>query len=99
MTTMRKNPLQEETKRKLAQRRRILREGISDEAMKVLKEHFEIGLPVFLFADKQGIPLSGDPQMLTLMAARRDGQLHVIKWLEQERSRTPLEDSSTTTNN
>lgn len=37
--------------------------------------------------------------MLTLMAARRDGQLHVIKWLEQERSRTPLEDSSTTTNN
>ncbi len=95
---MRRNPQQEETKRKLAQRRRILREGISDEAMKVLKEHFEIGLPVFLFADKQGIPLSGDPQMLTLMAARRDGQLHVIKWLEQERSRPP-QDSSTTTNN
>jgi len=95
---MRRNTQQEETKRKLAQRRRILREGISDEAMKVLKEHFEIGLPVFLFADKQGIPLSGDPQMLTLMAARRDGQLHVIKWLEQERSRPP-QDSSTTTNN
>lgn len=98
MTTMRKNPLQEETKRKLARRRRILREGISDEAMKVLQEHFETGLPVFLFADKKGIPLSGDPQMLTLMAARRDGQLHVIKWLEQERSK-PVEDNSTTTNN
>lgn len=93
---MRKNPLQEETKRKLARRRRILREGISEEAMKVLREQFEAGLPVFLFADKQGIPLSGDPQMLTLMAARRDGQLHVIKWLEQERSK-PSDDETTNT--
>lgn len=65
--------------------RRVMREGISDEALALLKRHFRAGLPVFQFREN-GTPLSGDAQTLTLMAAVRDGNLEVIDYIEAMRA-------------
>lgn len=74
----------------IARRRAILREGISEAALEVIKTQFHCHLPVFLLRDELGRPITDNPQMLALLSARRDGMLHVIKWIEQEIKQQPF---------
>lgn len=60
----------------------ILRRGISQEALDVLKKHFEYGLDVFQFCDATGRPLNKPADILFMEAQKRDGQLSVIRFIE-----------------
>lgn len=68
----------------------ILKEGISDDALKVLKRHFRFDLPAFQFREGN-VPIPGDGQTLALMAATRDGAREVIQYIETVRSMRPLD--------
>jgi len=71
----------------MVRRARALSRGISDEAMELLREHVQLGLPVFrdceLLPDGSAVPM--DAQVLALRASRRDGEQAVVKWLEAMR--------------
>lgn len=71
----------------MLRRARVLSKGISGEAMELLREHVELGLPVFrdceMLPDGTAVPM--DAQVLALRASRRDGSQAVVKWLEMMR--------------
>jgi len=59
---------------------RVLIEGISKEALDVLKELSGYELPVFQFRDpKTGLNLTENAETLTLMAAVRDGERGLVQ--------------------
>ncbi|MCD8070549.1 MAG: hypothetical protein LUE08_04080 [Akkermansiaceae bacterium] len=74
---------------RLERERVILKEGVSDAALELLKEKFQFGLPVFQFR-AGNLPISADAQTLALQAAVRDGEHGVINYIELVRSRPPL---------
>ena len=59
-------------------RGRVLLAGISDEAMGVLEELAGMELPVFQFRGRDLQPV-GDAQVVTLMAAVRDGERGLVQ--------------------
>lgn len=59
-------------------RGRVLLTGISDEAMEVLCELAGMELPVFQFRGRDLQPV-GDAQVVTLMAAVRDGERGLVQ--------------------
>lgn len=59
-------------------RGRVLLAGISDEAMEVLCELAGMELPVFQFRGRDLQPV-GDAQVVTLMAAVRDGERGLVQ--------------------
>lgn len=78
---------QRKARAEMLRRARVLSKGISDEAMELLREHVQLGLPVFrdceLLPDGTAVPM--DAQVLALRASRRDGEQSVVKWLEAMR--------------
>ena len=62
----------------LMRRGRVLLAGISDEAMGVLEELAGMELPVFQFRGRDLQPV-GDAQVVTLMAAVRDGERGLVQ--------------------
>ncbi len=70
--------------------RRILKEGISDEALALLKERFKFDRPAFQFQDAGMRLITENAETLTLMAAVRDGEHGVIHWIEAVRNREPI---------
>lgn len=72
---VRKVTAQDEQQGELLRKGRVLLEGISKEALDVLKELSGYELPVFQFRDPlTGGNLTENAQTLTLMAAVRDGE-------------------------
>lgn len=70
----------DEQEGELLRKGRILREGISKEALEVLLELCGYELPVFQFRDpKTGLNLTENAQALTLMAAVRDGERGLVQ--------------------
>ena len=69
--------------------RRILSDGISEEALALLKRQFRYDRPAFQFLDTGSRIISHDAHTLALMAATRDGEHCVINWIETVRNRTP----------
>lgn len=57
---------------------RVLLAGITDEAMEVMCELAGMELPVFQFRGRDLRPL-GDAQLVTLMAAVRDGERGLVQ--------------------
>ena len=62
----------------LMRRGRVLLAGITDEAMEVLEELAGMELPVFQFRGRDLQPV-GDAQVVTLMAAVRDGERGLVQ--------------------
>lgn len=62
----------------LMRKGRVLLAGISDEAMEVLCELAGMELPVFQFRGRDLQPV-GDAQVVTLMAAVRDGERGLVQ--------------------
>jgi hypothetical protein len=70
----------EEKDGELLRKGMILKEGISAEALEVLKELCGYELPVFQFRDpKTGLNLTENAETLTLMAAVRDGERGLVQ--------------------
>lgn len=66
---------------------RVLLHGIKPEALEVLKELVDYGLPVFQWRDRVTMaPLAEDARVLCLMAAVRDGELGLVKLIERMRA-------------
>lgn len=76
---MKKAQLEEKARKEYLRRCKVLADGISPEAMKILKELASWDLPVFQFRDQELQPLAGDAQTLTLMAAVRDGERGLVQ--------------------
>lgn len=75
-----------EAERKAKLRRKVLREGISAEALLLIAEYVGEGLPVFRTHDAEGrLRTDISAEMLQLDAARRDGKLSVYHWLVMQR--------------
>lgn len=67
---------------------RIVLEGISKEALEVLKELGHVGSPTFQFYDPETMaPLPQDAHTLSLMAAVRDGESRVVQAVLSMRAR------------
>lgn len=67
---------------------RILLEGISKEALEVLKELGHVGGPAFQFYDARTLePLKQDAATLALQAAVRDGESRVVQAVLTMRAR------------
>lgn len=67
---------------------RVVLDGISKEALEVLKELGHVGSPTFQFYDAETMaPLTQDAHTLTLMAAVRDGERRVVQALLSMRAR------------
>ena len=67
---------------------RIVLEGISKEALEVLKELGHVGSPVFQFYDPETLEaLPQDAATLALRAAVRDGESRVVQAVLSMRSR------------
>lgn len=66
-----------------------LTDGISDDALTVLKRHFRFDLPAFQFREGEK-PIEADAQTLCLMAATRDGAREVIQYIEAVRKLKPI---------
>ena len=70
------------------QKCRVLMQGISKEALEVLKELGHVGSPAFQFFDAtSGDRLAVDAQVLTLEAAVRDGERRVVQTVLTMRAR------------
>ena len=75
-----------EAERKARLRRKVLLEGISAEALALIAEYVEAGLPVFRTHDSEGqMRTDVSAELLQLDAARRDGKLCVYHWLLRQR--------------
>lgn len=70
---------EEAGKREYLRRCKVLANGISPEAMQILKELASWDLPVFQFRDQNLQPLAQDSHTLTLMAAVRDGERGLVQ--------------------
>lgn len=68
----------------LLKRQRILADGISDDAMEVLREMFELDKPVYQLKDSRGFAI--DIETVKLMSAIRDGEQGAIKRIIVERN-------------
>lgn len=67
---------------------RVVLEGISKEALEVLKELGHVGGPVFQFYDVETMePLKADAATLALRAAVRDGEARVVQAVLSMRAR------------
>ena len=76
----------EEAERKTKALRKVLLEGISEEAMEAIAWYVEAGLPVFRTHDAEGrLRTDISCEMLQLDAARRDGKMSVYHWLVMQR--------------
>ena len=65
-----------------SRRRSLIREGVSKDALRALKEHFQTERGLFLFRDKYGMPYT-DAAVINLQAAIRDGQREVIAFIAE----------------
>lgn len=70
---------EEAGKREYLRRCKVLADGISPEAMNLLKEMAHFDLPVFQFRDAHLQPLAQDAHTLSLMAAVRDGERGLVQ--------------------
>lgn len=71
---------EEAGKREYLRRCKVLADGISPEAMKLLREMAHYDMPVFQFRDPNNLqPLAQDAHTLSLMAAVRDGERGLVQ--------------------
>lgn len=70
---------EEAGKREYLRRCKVLADGISPEAMMLLREMAHYDLPVFQFRDQHLQPLAHDAHTLSLMAAVRDGERGLVQ--------------------
>lgn len=84
----------------LLRKARILREGISEEALRLLMDEFEFDSPVFINRDKFGRPLPvTNFELFQFEGIRRDGAHSVIKHIINMRKIKKHHDRHNTTNN
>ena len=76
---MNKKQEEEAGAREYLRRCKVLADGISPEAMKLLRETAHYDMPVFQFRDQKLHPLAQDAHTLTLMAAVRDGERGLVQ--------------------
>lgn len=76
---MNKTQREEQARQEYLRRCKVLADGISPEAMMILKELGHYDLPVFQFRDEYLQPLAQDAHTLSLMAAVRDGERGLVQ--------------------
>ena len=76
---MNKTQREEQARQEYLRRCKVLADGISPEAMKLLREMAHYDMPVFQFRDQKLQPLAQDAHTLSLMAAVRDGERGLVQ--------------------
>lgn len=76
----------EEQKEEILREAEILRNGISNEALELIKKQFGYGLDIFQFEDARGVPTGESAEVLMMKAQKRAGQHSVINWILQRRN-------------
>ena len=69
---------------------RIIKEGISAEALALLEDEFELDAPVFQTRDRLGADLPiNNFELFKFKGIRRDGAHDVIKWIRAMKKVSP----------